>query len=593
MTASLEDLLGEPAQPTEFERVLQLPQYEPDDIEHIQDTWTIGTCRVTGSHTRVDVRLRDVQALALHHAHLFGGVLGDIRVGQGKTLVSLLAHLAFDVPGDRVLLILPARMRKPLATEARKFLPHFEINTELHVASYAELSQPDSGPTLLEDIGPLVVICDEAHYLKDPRSARTQRIIEYAADNPQVRWVFMSGTLTTRSVRDFAHLSEIALRENSPVPRSWDGIEDVSICCDVERPDAQPAPWQWGTAERLVRAFHPEADHLPPLMSMKVTRRRQICREALYERLRTTPGFVQTRTEDLGVTLSIQPRTPQIPVKIEQMMAKVQRTYCLPSGEEIDSPLELWRCLRQLSCGFYYVWDWPGGVVDKTWLKARARRRKAIRIVCQRHGLQSPALTLRRLQELIEEEDTKTLARSEWAELAAAEAVWQRDHAHKPQPPTKPVWFSDWFIEYVVSIAEGTKTQENAILWYEHQAVADRLAEPDIPITVVYARDQPPTREQALPVACSIRSHGTGQNLQGWGRALVLTPPANGAAWEQLLGRLHRQGQKRDEVTYEVMLHSGAFAGAISKAKKDAEYIQTTTGQQQRLLYANWLEAEG
>ena len=50
-------------------------------------------------------------------------------------------------------------------------------------------------------------------------------------------------------------------------------------------------------------------------------------------------------------------------------------------------------------------------------------------------------------------------------------------------------------------------------------------------------------------VVASIKAHGTGRNLQAFCRNLVANPPSDGATWEQLLGRTHRQGQEADEVT--------------------------------------------
>ena len=71
--------------------------------------------------------------------------------------------------------------------------------------------------------------------------------------------------------------------------------------------------------------------------------------------------------------------------------------------------------------------------------------------------------------------------------------------------------------------------------------------------------------------------------------SLVLTPPGSGAAWEQLLGRLHRPGQNADEVLFKVWTHTKELRASFEQALADASYIETTLGSKQKLSYANIL----
>ena len=108
------------------------------------------------------------------------------------------------------------------------------------------------------------------------------------------------------------------------------------------------------------------------------------------------------------------------------------------------------------------------------------------------------------------------------------------------------------------------------------------MAEAGIP--VYGAGHYPP--EKGPTCAMSIRAHGVGKNLQhGWSNQLVVEPPSSGNVWEQLLGRTHRPGQQADTVRVTVYTHTPAFRDAVLKAKKDAHYIQDTTGSRQKLLY--------
>ncbi len=88
------------------------------------------------------------------------------------------------------------------------------------------------------------------------------------------------------------------------------------------------------------------------------------------------------------------------------------------------------------------------------------------------------------------------------------------------------------------------------------------------------------------PCVASIAAHGVGKNLQRYSRALVIHPPSGGDTWEQLIARLHRPGQEADEVRFDVYLHAAELRGAFNDARRLADYIETITGQPQKLKYA-------
>lgn len=602
MTVTAQDLGFSPRK-TELQRVLELPRSVltvdncPSDIV---DYWTSITRR-PGS----DWRLRPAQALALHNLYWTQGLVGAINVGGGKSLISLLAHWAMPhLHPSQIMLLLPAANRVTIVKEAEKFVEHFAINTQIRIVSYEELSQPTKGPTLLFDYAPKLIICDEAHKLSAPDSARTVRALRYAESAPDCRWGVMSGTLFRKTLRSCAHLIELALRDGSPLPRSWTELENLSACCDVQQngpPAAQP--WQWQRAEALVRSFHPDAATLPRLMDMPVRQRQEVCRIALYERTRTAPGVVQTGMDDLGVALYLQPLTPRCPEDILQMMAEVEETWMLPNGQELETPLDMHRVKMQMSQGFYYRWVWPNDVPDVPWLRARNNLARATRELILRHrnnGIDTPALVRRGYEDLTNRpfqtekaylEADRLLETDLWQAFAAADWAWQAQ-SYKPEPETEPVWFSDWFLEHVIARAEAYGDKENATVWYAHRAVADRLEELKAPMKVFRAGEAPPPKEIILPAALSIRSHGTGHNLQGWGRGIVLSPPSSADAWEQLLGRLLRHGQQRDEVTFEIYAHTDVFANAIITAKRNAEFAEQTSGQPQKILYGDWIDAD-
>jgi hypothetical protein len=54
-----------------------------------------------------------------------------------------------------------------------------------------------------------------------------------------------------------------------------------------------------------------------------------------------------------------------------------------------------------------------------------------------------------------------------------------------------------------------------------------------------------------------------------------------------MVSRTHREGQEADEVTYEVVLACREQWEGLQQALADALYVEQSTGQPQKLLYAD------
>jgi hypothetical protein len=67
---------------------------------------------------------------------------------------------------------------------------------------------------------------------------------------------------------------------------------------------------------------------------------------------------------------------------------------------------------------------------------------------------------------------------------------------------------------------------------------------------------------------------------------LFVNTPAEGAAWEQAIGRCHRQGQLVDEVEVDLYQHTDELIGAFRKARDFARFIEQTEGTPQKLCLA-------
>jgi len=93
-------------------------------------------------------------------------------------------------------------------------------------------------------------------------------------------------------------------------------------------------------------------------------------------------------------------------------------------------------------------------------------------------------------------------------------------------------------------------------------------------------------------IICSISAHGAGTNgLQELFDEQVVAevPPSNATThgWEQIFGRLHRRGQKSDEVSTLAALPSWEFLDALRKAIDGARFNYHMTGNRQKLLLAD------
>lgn len=579
----LHHLTGRKPQLSEMGRIMQLPRsaFTPDTVlDEVVEYWTQRTRTPYG-----DWRLRPVQALALQEAYENQGLVGAIGVGFGKTLITLLLHHAFPhIDPARVMLFLPASMKKSLAKAAHQLYPLFKINTQLTIASYAEIQDTDRGPELFRKHSPELVIFDEAHYLKTATSTRTGRVLMYADEAPDAKFAVLSGTLFGHSIKNAAHLCDLVLRENSPLPRIYSPLEDMAACVDLETGASFAEKWQWQRFAPVVSQFYD--GRLPaPFMKLPTKTRKDVARTSLRNLISSTAGVVQTSKQYLGTALNFLPLELEPPKLMSDILRDVEETYQLPTGEEIDSPMQLVAALRQISMGFYYRPVWPGGKVDKPWVYAVSRLAKAIRKTISRYrtrGYDSRALVLRALAAGKLDKET---------ELVDAWRQWE-PQMHKPPPPREAVWFTDWALEQAVSWASCGN--EPGIVWYSHSAVMERLDELKM-LPVIRPGQDPPPDVQPHPIACSIRSHGVGQNLQGangkggWGRGIIMSSPASGIPLEQLLGRMHREGQWRDSVTWAFMLHTATNIHALQNAKASAR-VEEGLSAPQRILFGTWLE---
>jgi len=501
-----------------------------------------------------DYKLRTVQSEMLQAIEECGGAVCSVGVGHGKTLPSFLAGTALGV--EKTLLLVPPALVEQTRVELERFRPHFKIPPNLGVLSYGKLSVA-SGTDVLERLSPDLIVADECHMLRHASSARTKRVLRYFREHPDTHFVGLSGTLTSKSLLDYAHLVELALRNGAPVPLQYIELTSWASCIDVH---GDPAPSDLGVVRPLIEAWAPQE---------------KSARVAFQRRFSTAPGVVVTQDQSAACSLYIRlDDEVKVPPTLEEEIARLEKTWTTPGGEELEDPLSLARHRRHLISGFYYEWDWPDDKVDYVWLDARKEWHINVRRVLTRakEGRDSPLLVAR----WADSGECRDL------ELLRAWETW-KEVKDRPVPPTKTIWVDQYLVDYILEKALNSK--EPAIVWTSQRAFFEALKARGLP---AYG---PGSSAPKKPETCvmSIRAHGTGKNLQAWSRNILTVFPPNGSEVEQLIGRTHRPGQEADEVIVDFFLPHPSVEEDIAKALEGSKYIEETQGTRQKLLVGNWI----
>lgn len=521
----------------ELQRIMDLPRRALDLSQE-----TVDAVNRTVRRSGAEMSLWPIQTAALVEAAEAGGLFAPIGVGHGKTLITLLLPLAMN--SKSTVLLVPAQLKKQLAKEMPEYAKHFHIDPEvIKVFSYSQLSSA-KGAMALEEAHPDLIVADEAHKLRRFTSARTKRFMRYMKANPNCRFCGLSGTMTTRSLVDYAHLVELALRKGSPVPNSYYTVQDWCGAIDVD----------------------PKEPRSPGALR-KLCKEGESVRAGFRRRLVETKGVVATEEGALGTSLIVREAPFKGSEAIKKHIQLLNNTWKI-GEDEIESALHAARAKAQLSCGFFYKWEWPDGK-DQEWIDKRAEWHTACRqwlSTKARAGLDSPFL----LTCAIKRGDIDSYTSKAWKD-------W-KEVKDRPGPDTVAQWVCDSVIQYCIKWADKNK----GIIWYKNNAVGEELGK----YLPLYDSSKDASQATEDVIVCSIRAHGTGKNMQQYNNNLILSLPPNGTTVEQLFGRTHRPGQKEDEVFIDLMMHTDYLRNTYTKATADAEYMEETTGQKQKILYA-------
>ncbi len=530
---------------TEFRRIVNLPRRDWDP------TITARMTEVLKTHEGQQL-LRDIQAQALYEIGLYGGLFGPIRVGAGKTLISLLAPRVCDA--KRPLLLLPAGLIEKTKREQATLSKSWRVSKHLRIESYESLGRVSS-QRMLEIYKPDFIIADECHRLKNKRAGVTRRVARWMFNNPDTKFAAMSGTVMSDSLRDFAHIIAWTHKNKSPCPLDDETVQEWCDALDLKvNPLARKDP---GALLEFSQG----------LLGDPLSR----ARKGFHRRLVDTAGVVASaETQEFTGSLLIRTVEYKVNAETEKNFKTLRTLWETPDGWSLTEAVAVWRHARELALGLHYVWD-PRP--PDSWLAARRAWAKFVRDF------------LSRSKKL----DTELQVANAVAEGILDDGGLLCDW--KAIQPTfnvnsQPRWHDFSAVELAV---KWLKEHPNGICWSEHKFFSDELARRS---GCLYfgngglAASGQRIEDARGAIIASIAANGTGRNLQRWDSNLITSLPG-GLGTEQLIARTHRPGQNADEVAVDILLGCREHHEAIVKAVSAAHMQEDTLGQTQKLLLAD------
>lgn len=545
----------------EWSRIANVPRIDSYDESSVE--WV---------HLKPDeVHLYPTQMQALACVQEHGSLFGTIPVGFGKSLIAWLSPLVAGA--KRPIIFMPSNMVDSFRREVGKFRHYFHRgHRDPETYSYGMLSSTKRS-TFLEDLRPDMIICDEAHTLLNDNSSRTRRMKRYLDKYPDTKLVMLSGTFIGRDLSPLRDLVAAVLRDNSFVPLDEHCFPIWKNCVDLS---GRPSSHEWGALAPLVRA---EGISTEGWDVQQEEYKRKLARQAVHSRMSMTPGVVMSQEASCNVPLIGELITIPVPEAILEMIDTLEVGGMLPDGEDIiveDSQKA--RLAKTLSLGFFNRWAWEevGGRDEEWLLRRRAWSRELRRELAEnsREHYDSAALVERAMMR----------GEGEGTYLGQVWEAWD-EHRRKLEPPTVPVWVDPFVFRWLAEwLSEPGR--KPTIVWFRHQATADALQAIGLR---VYGRGSSQPVYQGRHIAASIDVHGTGKNLQAWSSNLFLEPTTNPLAWEQNIGRTHRNGQDADSVELYIMAHTDCFRETMDKARAEAESVFDASQCLQRLQKVQWV----
>lgn len=533
-------------------------------------------CRGTGF-----MKLWPTQAWALTEFFEQRGGVGILGAGAGKTAVT--AILPLIMGWERPVLLVPAGLKhKTLEVDFPLLARHFRIVPlegpgSLEVISYEKLSR-DYDDYLAKQRVPDGIMADEAHRVARRQAGVTKKIERLLKELPDTQFVPMSGTFVHRSMMNYGHLFNHALKDRSPIPHSHNERQNWAYALDEDVPDYE----------------RPRAGAL-----LDFCREGETVRDGYKRRVLESPGIVSSTELSTGIALNVfEVEAPPPPKSVLEAFQKLRNTGCAPDGEVATSKLNQVRHAREMFLGGFLRWIWPDGKPDAEWLKKRRAWRKFVRKMTTRsHGnrwydteaqvaraVLSGELECREDELEVSPQGEKKVIRAD-VDVHAEWVVIREDRKKKwggKEPPKEWVWLDGCRDGYMVhALEKWAREHKGGLVWVENVALLEEFKRRGW--TCYGAGENEIESDFSGETIFASYAHTTGRNLQHRSEMLFSNPLQNGRAFEQALAREHRPGQKADEVNAYVFLGCRETWWSFERSRLDARYIEATLGQPQRL----------
>lgn len=589
----------EVADSPELQRIIRLPSrvidYDSPEVAALVEKMTKALSKPPTLHCQGDdpkaphfctacrgaktMRLKPIQAVGLFELWQWRGLIGPIRVGGGKTLITYLAPVMVGEAGIRPLLFVPANLKRKTEESFLHLSRHWKgPNPSVYrIESTAKLGRVQAGEvfsasgkkiseSLLGRYKPTFIGIDEAQLFKNPRAACSRRLFRYLDHNPQCILAALSGTLFRRSLKDMAALVKYALKANAPVPRTFADLEAWAGALDEKVSSLRR------TKPGALLQLMPELpapglfDEGPDL---------HLVRQAFGRRFTSTPGVVSSKEGELGTSILFREvRIAKPDPVVDAHFHTFRTTDTTPQGLDVPDGIQFKRHAMEMALGFEYYWD---PQPPEEWILIRRAWYKLCRNVIKHNR------------------------RAIDSEKAAKDAIlkglypgieiyreWQ-----KIEPTFTPNTVSAWFSKEAVSFAAEWAERERGIVWTTHHHFAEALAKA---AKLDYYGQKGLTEDgryimeakPGYPCVASTGSNKLGRDLQyHWSTNLVVSPESDGLTWEQRSARTHREGQPADTVTVDWLANCTEHVANFAQALSDARAQEAITGQPQKLLYGD------
>lgn len=537
----------------EVERVAMIPvrDWTMDQANALANAYT-PQLRTTGGQ----MLLKPIQGISLAEIATMRGFFGALPVGAGKTLIAFLAVTL--LVARRPLLIVPANLLEKTMKELGILSMHWKIPRHIRIESYSKIWNV-GGADLLSQYRPDLVIADEADSLRREDNAAQVRLGRYFdEENLEAMFVALTGTITRKSIKDFAHLLRWALRRFAPVPKDPGELDEWAGALD----SGSTNPRAPGALMRFVT----HADWAEAKGSEMVA-----CRLGFRRRLHQTPGVICLDEQSCDQPIKIQVfSAPHDPI-IEQHFEAFRDFGITPDGIELLDALSMYNHEGPLGRGLYYRWN-PQPPPE--WAAARKAFGRFCRWALEYHRNRLPHL------------DTELQVVRHYAK----EHVVRRWKEIKPtfEPQSEPVWLSGSVLQWCLN---WIANHPPSLIWVQEVAFGEVLSQcSGLPFYSQQGKDRHKNSIENHPAnrSCilSSASNKRGRNLQRFSWNLFVGMAASATENEQKLGRTHRQGQDKP-VFADILLCSDVDQRNFYAAFKEAAFVKHVQGLTQKLLIAD------